>query len=161
MHQYSTELQSPAKEGSITGMPQSSYENSTSVKSSSNWSLKKIGLDSSVLQPLETLPNSSKPYSPQTLLAKNNINRQLQEEESSISSNCTFFHKEKHQTNYFLLEFGQLYIKSILQPNKRYLLNSAPLNYKLVLMTNESTIPNCNEHINPEKCYMILGKIQI
>ena len=96
--------------------------------------------------------------SPQSYSLNDNAESQVG---TPMSSNCTFFHKDKLQTNFFLSEYGQLYIEPIPLPyqERRYLLNALPLAYKMVLMTNDRMLPSDIENISADKFYMMLGII--
>jgi hypothetical protein len=84
-------------------------------------------------------------------------------DKSPTASNVSFFHKDKHQTQYFLLEYGQLCIP-MLPYQKRFLLNTVPLGYRMVLMTNNKQLIT-NELLsgsgkdppNPDNYFMLLG----
>ena len=78
-------------------------------------------------------------------------------------NDVSFFHKDKHQTQYFLLEYGQLCIQ-MLPYQKRFLLNDVPLGYRMVLMTNNKQLitnellsGSGKEPANPDNYFMLLG----
>ena len=82
--------------------------------------------------------------------------------QSSTTSNVSFFHPNKHQTTFHLLEHGDLYIQAI-PFNKKFLLNSVNLGYKLILLTNsqEEVSSEPNIHANPEKYFIILAPLSM
>ena len=84
-------------------------------------------------------------------------------DKTSAVSGVSFFNKEKHQTQYFLLEYGAICIQRLPYQN-RFLLNNVPLGYRIVLMTNNKQMitpeilsGSGKEHVNPENYFMLLG----
>ena len=69
---------------------------------------------------------------------------------------ASFFNKEKHQHNYYLLDCGKLYIET--HPfQQQFQIFPSPLHYQIVLMANKSSATT----EKPENFFMILGNIKI
>lgn len=151
------------KQGITSGQFQFLMDSSTSMdgalQTPSNHPAKKVRIELvdrvHLTNNIQTIQDSL--LSPQTPVLNSDKITDSQDD-IPISSNCTFFHKDKHQTNYFLSEYGQLYIQPLIY-QQRYLLNALLLGYKMVLMTIERMSPSDNEHINPDRYYMMLGII--
>ena len=71
-----------------------------------------------------------------------------------------FFHPNKHQTKYHLLEHGDLYIQAV-PYQKKFLLNSVTLGYKLILVTNSQHEVPGKEIANQEHYFIILAPLSI
>ena len=80
--------------------------------------------------------------------------------QSASTSDVSFFHPNKHQTRYYLLEHGDLYIQAV-PYQKKFLLNSVTLGYKLILVTNcQNEVPG-KEVVNQERHFIILAPLPI
>ena len=80
--------------------------------------------------------------------------------QSASTSDVSFFHPNKHQTKYHLLEHGDLYIQAV-PYQKKFLLNSVTLGYKLILVTNSQNEVPGKEIANPEHYFIILAPLSI